>query len=127
MANLFARGSLPWWSGVVSWWLPDGGWLLVLACLAARSLGDRATAIGTRTRDLVMAPSSRTFQFLAAGAAFLMAAGAAWCCFNGQPQAIDEMAQLWRARLLLAGHFSIPTEPDPALFSVMNAIDAGGR
>ena len=127
VANLLAPGALPWWSGVVSWWLLGGGCLLVLAYLAARALGDRAEAIGTRARNIVMAPSPRTFVFFSAGTAFFFAAGAAWYCFNRQPQSIDEMAQLWHARLLLAGHFSIPTEPDPAFFSAMNVIDAGGR
>ena len=74
-----------------------------------------------------MAPSSRTFLWAVSIAGFLLAAGAAWYCFNRQPQSIDEMAQLWHARILLAGHFSIPTEPDPAFFSAMNVVDAGGR
>ncbi len=127
MANLLAPGALPWWSDVVSWWLFGGGCVLVVAYLAARALGDRAPAIGARACELVMTPSSRMFLCFAASAAFLLAAGAAWYCFNRQPQSIDEMAQLWHARLLLAGHFSIPTEPDPAFFSAMNVIDAGGR
>lgn len=124
---MLAPGALPWWSGAVSLWLLGGACILVLAYLVARALGDRAAALGTRATELVMAPSSRTFLSLAAAAAFLFTAGAAWYCFNRQPQSIDEMAQLWHARLLLAGHLSIPTEPDPAFFSAMNVIDAGGR
>lgn len=127
VANLLEPGALPWWSDVVSWWMFGGACVLIVAYLAARAAGDRAAAIGTRARDLMMAPSSRTFLLLASGAAFLLAAGAAWYCFNRQPQSIDEMAQLWHARLLLAGHLSIPTEPDPAFFSAMNVIDAGGK
>jgi hypothetical protein len=127
VANVLAPGGLPWWSGAVSLWLLGGACILVLAYLASRALGDRAAALGTRATELVMAPSSRTFLSLVAALAFLFAAGAAWYCFNRQPQSIDEMAQLWHARLLLAGHLSIPTEPDPAFFSAMNVIDAGGR
>lgn len=127
MANLLAPGALPWWSDAVSLWLLCGASILLLAYLAARALNDRAVAMGTRASALVMAPSSRTFLCLAMGVAFVFAAGAAWYCFNRQPQSIDEMAQLWHARLLLAGHLSIPTEPDPAFFSAMNVIDAGGR
>ena len=127
VANLLAPGSLPWWSDVVSLWLFGGACVLVIAYLAARALGDRAAPIGTRVCGLVMAPSSRTFLWVVSIAGFLFAAGAAWYCFNRQPQSIDEMAQLWHARMLLAGHLSIPTEPDPAFFSAMNVVDAGGR
>lgn len=127
VANLLAPGSLPWWSDVVSLWVFGGACVLVVAYLVARALGDRAERIGSRARELVMAPSSRTFLAGVSIAGFLLAAGAAWYCFNRQPQSIDEMAQLWHARMLLAGHLSIPTEPDPAFFSAMNVVDAGGR
>ena len=127
VANLLAAGSLPWWSEVSWLWVFGGACVLVLAYLGARALGDRASRIGERVRGLVMAPGPRTFMWLACAAAFVLAAGAAWYCFNRQPQSIDEMAQLWHARMLLAGHLSIPTEPDPAFFSAMNVIDAGGR
>ena len=127
VANLLAPGSLPWWSGVVSLWLFGGACVLLIAYLLARLLGDRAARIGGRACELIMAPSSRAFVSLVSIAGGLLAAGAAWYCFNRQPQSIDEMAQLWHARMLLAGHFSIPTEPDPAFFSAMNVVDAGGR
>lgn len=127
LANLLAPGSLPWWSDVASLWLFGGACVLVIAYLSARALGDRAARIGARACELVMAPSSRAFLWMVSAAGFLLAAGAAWYCFNRQPQSIDEMAQLWHARMLLAGHVSIPTEPDPAFFSAMNVVDAGGR
>ncbi len=127
VANVLAPGSLPWWSDVVSLWLFGGVCVLLVAYLAARALGDRAARLGSRACELVMAPSSRTFLWIVSIAGFLLAAGAAWYCFNRQPQSIDEMAQLWHARMLLGGHFSIPTEPDPAFFSAMNVVDAGGR
>lgn len=127
VANLLAPGSLPWWSDVVSWWLFGGACVLVIAYVVSRAVGDRATQLGTRARALVMAPSSRTFVCVVSIAGFLLAAGASWYCFNRQPQSIDAMAQLWHARMLLAGHLSIPTEPDPAFFSAMNVVDAGGR
>ena len=126
-ANLIAPGTLPWWSDAVSWWCFGSGCILVIAFVAARGLGDRGARLGARVRELIMAPSSRTFLYSAAAAGFLLAAGASWYCFDRQPQSIDEMAQLWHARMLLAGHLSLPTESDPAFFSAMNVIDAGGR
>ena len=127
VANLLAAGSLPWWSDVVWLWTFAGTCVFVAAYVIARVLGESAERIGARVCAMVMAPSSRVFLSLVSVAGFLLAAGAAWYCFNRQPQSIDEMAQLWHARMLLAGHLSIPTEPDPAFFSAMNVIDAGGR
>lgn len=127
-ANLLTGGSaLPWWSAVVSWWVLAGAMLLLVVYLIARVAGERAEAVGRRVRAAVMAPPPRVFLAAVCSAAFLLSAAAAWYCFNRQPQSIDEMAQLWHARMLLAGHLWIPTAAHPEFFSIMNVIDAGGR
>lgn len=127
-ANLLTGGgALPWWPDVTTWWLFAGAILLLLTYLIARVVGERAPNIGGRLVSVVMAPSPRVFLLLVSSAGFALAAAAAWYCFNRQPQSIDEMAQLWHARMLLAGHLSIPSARHPEFFSIMNVIDAGGK
>jgi hypothetical protein len=46
-------------------------------------------------------------------------------CFARQPHNADEVAQLWHARILLAGRLSLPADPNPEFFGMDNVIDVG--
>ena len=127
-ANLLTRGAaLPWWPGVVTWWVMGGLALLLVAYLLARVSGDGVERTASRVARAVMALPSRAFLLIVSSLGFALSAATAWYCFNRQPQSIDEMAELWHARMLLAGHLSIPSAAHPEFFSAMNVIDAGGR
>ena len=41
------------------------------------------------------------------------------------PTSADEIAQLWHAKILLHGHFSLPADPNFEFFAVDNVIDHG--
>lgn len=71
----------------------------------------------------IMAIPERTF---AAGIVVLtlgLAVGVTWYSFDGRPTTADEIAQLWHARMLLAGRLSLPPDPNPEFFAIDNIID----
>lgn len=128
VAQILSHGAALPWFGVI-WPL----WSLAIAVTLAAALalgaasGARGDRFGARIVHAVMAPSARAFVAACAAAALVLSAAAAAYCFHKQPQSIDEMAQLWHARILLSGHLWIPSEAHPEFFSAMNVIDAGGR
>ncbi|HJU65840.1 MAG TPA: hypothetical protein VJ596_09195, partial [Gemmatimonadaceae bacterium] len=128
LANWLTDGrAIPWWSAAVREWSTVGLGVLVLSFVLARLFGERLDTLQAQARALVLEPSPRAFVLAAASLAFALSAAASIYCFARQPHLIDEMAQLWHARILLSGRLSLPTEPNPEFFSALHVIDAGGR
>ncbi len=128
LANLLSAGhAVPWWSAAVRDWMITGLGVIVLSLLLARLLGDRTDALVSRATRLLNAPSSRVFAVGAAMVVFLLAAILAQYCFAGAVFTGDEMAQRWHAKILLSGHFSLPTEAHREFFSSVEVLDSGGH
>jgi 4-amino-4-deoxy-L-arabinose transferase-like glycosyltransferase len=49
----------------------------------------------------------------------------AWWLFALRPVNADEFAQLWHARMIAAGHLSLPPDPNPEFFAIDNVVDTG--
>jgi len=61
------------------------------------------------------------------GLAFVAYALIARVVFGGRPILIDEIALLFHAQILAAGHLSLPAPAHPEFFSSMQIVDALGR
>jgi len=61
------------------------------------------------------------------GIAFVAYALIARVVFGGRPILIDEIALLYHAQILAAGHLSLPAPAHPEFFSSMQIVDALGR
>ncbi len=128
VANLLSAGhAVPWWSAAVRDWMVTGVGVVVLSLLLAALLRDRADALIARATQLLNAPSSRTFAIGAAVAVFVFAAILAQYCFAGAVFTGDELAQRWHAKILLSGHFSLPTEAHREFFSSVEVLQSGGH
>ena len=68
---------------------------------------------------------ARWYVWSAALLALAASAALAALCFARQPHNADEVAQLWHARILLAGRLSLPVDPNPEFFGMDNVIDRG--
>jgi hypothetical protein len=51
----------------------------------------------------------------------------AWGVFSGRPLLIDEVVQVWQARIYASGRLSIPTDSIPSLTSISHVVDLGPR
>ena len=51
----------------------------------------------------------------------------AWGVFSGRPLLIDEVVQVWQARIYAGGHLSLPTDSIPSLTSLSHVVDLGPR
>jgi hypothetical protein len=92
---------------------------MVLASMAPRRFDRLWEALRSR---LDGAPD----HWYVAGAALFTASGAALAgtyMLAQQPATSDEIAQLWHARILLAGNLTLPPDPNPEFFAVDNVID----
>jgi len=117
---------VPWWGAAVREWLLVGGATLLLCWLLARAGGARVDMAVDRASAIVLGLNHRLFVALSVAAAVAITAGLGLYCFNRQPHSVDEMATLWHARILLAGHFSLPAPAHPEFFSTLNVVDRGG-
>jgi hypothetical protein len=128
VANWLTGGrAIPWWGAAVREWSTVGLGVVLLAVVLARAFGDRLDAVHERVTRLVLGSTPRAFLLATASLAFVLSAAASIYCFARQPHLIDEMAQLWHARILLAGRLALPTDPNPEFFSALHVIDAGGK
>jgi len=101
-----------------------GAALLVAPFLALLTLpGDWFERFWTQATAQAMAVSSARFL----GALLILTFGLAifitWYSFDARPTTADEIAQLWHARMLVAGHLSLPPDPNPEFFAIDNMID----
>jgi hypothetical protein len=71
----------------------------------------------------VLAVPDRAFVVGAMLAAFILALLFAIYSFGTRPTTADEIAQLWHARMLVAGRLAMPPDPNPEFFAIDNVID----
>jgi len=62
-----------------------------------------------------------------AGAALVVYAWSAWFVLSGRPLLIDEIVQVWQARLLVHGRLWTPAAPHPEFFSSLHIVEQAGR
>ena len=134
VAVVAALGFLP--LGVQSYAAEARGWLLGIAIVFALTVAILAFA---RTqpgvwRAPVLASLAEWYgeraqaaRWLIALVAFAVYALAAQVVFDGQPLNIDELAQLFQARILAAGRLWLPVAAHPEFFGVYHIIDTGGK
>ena len=106
-----ARDPGPPWSINLEAWLLGALIVVIGAVLAGR------LAVNARLRLPAIAARHRLIAVggLAALLTALAAFAAQWC-FAANPQLVDEMAQLFQARVYLAGRLAAPAPEDPSFF-----------
>jgi hypothetical protein len=58
---------------------------------------------------------------------FAVYAGIARYVFAGKPLLVDEIAEVFQARIFASGRLSLPVSVAPEFFSTLNVVDTGGR
>jgi hypothetical protein len=107
---------------VLYWTIGTG--LLIAPLLALTTLpGDWFERWWNSATKFTMEIPQRTFAIGLVVGVSLLTAGFAWYCFRGRPTSSDEIAQLFHARILLSGHWSLPADPNPEFFAMDNVID----
>jgi hypothetical protein len=112
-----------WFGSMQAWWLLGGGSIVLLALACSRWLPDRVDQVVAAVGGAVMRVPTRRFTWVAALLALLVTVALTFLCFAGQPHNADEVAQLWHARILLAGRLFLPADPNPEFFGMDNVID----
>jgi hypothetical protein len=109
---------------VLRYWLVAGIPSAIAVALAAAP-GHTVGVFLEHAAALLLRP--RPFVF-----ATLMAIGVCAICvmlssrvFHRGASTSDELAQLWHARILLTGRFSLPADPNPEFFAIDNVVDRG--
>jgi hypothetical protein len=124
------RVTAPWYAAVASDLLTGlsiaAGAGLVLAILSRR--------IPVLWRSGLLSPvrrsAERHWPAWVAGIAALAWVLYAWVArelFAGRPLLIDEIVQVFQARMLAAGRFWMPVAPHPEFFGSLNLVEQGGR
>jgi len=131
IANWIPGGHAAPWYGLVAADLLTGlsiaaGGGLVLGILSRRAAG--------LWRDGRLAPLQRSAELhwtaWTAGVAALGFALYAWIArdlFAGRPLLIDEIIQVFQARLLASGHLWVPAAPHQEFFSSLHLVEQAGR
>jgi len=112
-------------NGLVRYWIAGTAVIAVMAALASWIPHPALRQLPERCGRLIRLPSPRMFAAIVGiTTAALSLIFAAWL-FALRPVAADEFAQLWHARMLAAGHLSLPTDPNPEFFAIDNVVDIG--
>jgi hypothetical protein len=114
-----------WFAGMNTYWMVGGGGIVLLALAVSRWLPGQVDRIAGALAGGILRIPSRAFVWGAALFALAAAGALAVICFARQPHNADEVAQLWHARILLAGRLSLPVDPNPEFFGMDNVIDRG--
>jgi len=111
-----------WWSGgLVALGI---GVILALASRRAPALWREGAWTGLTERVGLLAPERSVAVALLAGLCYAVVAR---IVLSGRPLLIDEIAQVWQARVLASGHLWVPSTGHPELFGVLNVVDHGGK
>ncbi len=127
-------------------WIPGGrdvswygnqivAWLVaIVACLGAGTiLAILSRHVRWLWRDRLLDNASNAFGRSPWPAAVLLAAfaGVLYACtaslFARRPILIDEVVQLFQARVFLQGRLWLPASPHPEFFSAMHVVDTNGK
>lgn len=121
-AGLLRAAADEWWSGS----LIVAGVAVLLTYLArgVPALWRAEGWSGLVARADLLAPR-RTALVAAFGALLYMAL--AWLIHSARPLLIDELVQVWQARVYASGHLWVPSTGHPELFGITNTVDHAGR
>lgn len=130
VVNWLAGGrSAAWYQNSSAQWL--SGTAIVAGVAVVLTILSRKTswlwwesAITGRVDPL--SPSRWLTVAIAAGGLALYVA-VAWYVFDARPLLIDEIVQLYQARMYLSGHLWVPTAAHPEFVSIMHVVDVGPR
>jgi len=130
LANWIPGGiRIDWYDTVrVLWTLGSvivGGVAVVLA-LTAHRYGGLLDPLGRRLAALPR-PSGRVAAAILVLAAFAAYALVATDVFSRRPLLIDEVVQLFQARIFEQGRLWLPSTGHPELFGALHVVDSGGR
>jgi hypothetical protein len=114
-----------WFPAVSRYWLISGSGLVLCLLAASRWLPSRVERITSDLTEWVVGVRPRVFLVAVGLLALVGSAVLTVICFARQPHNADEVAQLWQARILLAGRLSLPADPNPEFFGMDNVIDRG--
>lgn len=124
LANRLTDGdAVQWYSHAQTIWLVIGGAMLVVLLGLAHWQAGRVDRFWNAVSERVLRIPAPVFLGGAALFAFAASAIFAVICFGRQPHNVDEVAQLFHARILLSGRLSLPPDPNPEFFGMENMID----
>ena len=120
-----ARFGNPYPQGVSSYWA--WGTLGIAGVVGALALirSPVVQNLPQRCGAALMRPSPAAFATIAAATAAVLATIFAFYAFHRRATTSDELAQLWQAKVLLLGRFSLAPDPNPEFFALENVIDFG--
>jgi hypothetical protein len=114
-----------WFPEVSRYRLISGSGLALFLLAASRWLPSRVDRITSDLTGWIVGTRPRPFLVVVGLLALVGSAVLTVICFARQPHNADEVAQLWQARILLAGRLSLPADPNPEFFGMDNVIDRG--
>jgi hypothetical protein len=114
-----------WFPEMSRYWVLSGGGLALFLLATSRWLPERVDRITSDLTAWIVGVRPRAFLIVVGLVALVGSAVLAVICFARQPHNADEVAQLWQARILLAGRLSLPADPNPEFFGMDNVIDRG--
>ena len=123
IAPMVLRGNNPYPAAVLRYW--SWGAPVVIVAAAVAALAPVRWFDVSRIRAILDRPSPRAIALLVAALATGLSVTFAVSTFRRSATTSDELAQLWHARMLLTGRFSLPTDPNPEFFALENVIDIG--
>jgi hypothetical protein len=131
IANWIADGhAASWYGEVLQTWLFGSaivaGIVVVLVVLTRRHLAAMASAVGDATGRWFDLHPKRTALVISAFATAVYAFVAV-AVFDAKPLFIDEIIQVYQARLLADGKLADVVGPFPEFFSALNVVTAGDR
>lgn len=111
--------------GLVTLWFEVGLPLLAGSAIIASLKFGFIEALPARALWVLMRPGPVAFGLIVAGMTFFLSVGFAYYIFDRAPTTADEVAQLWHAKMLLAGRLALPADPNPEFFAIDNVLDQG--
>jgi hypothetical protein len=128
LANWIPGGlSVPWYNEVAADLLNGALIALGLGVVLAIVLGKlRAPRLGASQIAPITDLDSRKLVAISL-VAFLVYGWVARLAFSAKPLLIDEIVQVFQARILAGGHFSLPAAAHQEFFSSFHVVEQGGR
>ena len=129
IANWIAGGhAAPWYSQVAQSWVSGTaivfGAIVVLVILSRRRAVAFAANVAGRAGEWFDRQPRRSALIISIAAAAFYAT-VALTVFDGRPLFIDEIVQLYQARVYAAGHLVDRVGPFPEFFGALNVVSAG--
>ncbi len=103
------------------------GIAILAAIFWGRGSGDPGSRATTGETDSVRSRWTSIAEPLIPLAAFALYAVIARVVFSGRPLLIDEVVQLFQARIYVAGHLSLPVAAHREFFSILHVVDTGDK